>query len=280
MNTVSCISPCKLNLFLYITGRRLDGKHNLQTLFTILDYGDEMTFTLREDNQINLDGPFDFPKEENLIYKAAKLLQNKYNCTLGLDIKITKSLAQGGGLGGGSSNAATTLIWANKLWNLNLDTTTLKAHGLSLGADVPIFIHGTSAFAEGVGEILTTKDLEEKYYVVAMPDCHVSTKEVFSYDDLKRDSQVRNFDELWKLGYHNDFEICVFKHYPEVFRIFKFLSKFKDTHLSGSGGSLFIECNTKGDALNILAALKKANINAFVAKNTKLSLAYQNTKNA
>ena len=176
-------SPCKLNLFLYITGKRSDGYHNLETLFVLLDHGDQMTFeTSDTKDEVNLLTDFGFPVEKNLIYKAAMLLKKETNCKKGVNISIDKVLPQGGGLGGGSGNAATTLSVLNKLWNLNLPEDKLIKLGTFLGADVPIFIKGTTCFAKGIGEILEPVDIENKYYLVATPDCSVPTKVLFASD--------------------------------------------------------------------------------------------------
>ena len=171
----STVSPCKLNLFLYITGKRPDGYHNLQTLFVILDHGDIMHFETTDDDRVELLTDFGFPVEKNLIYKAAMLLKEQTLCKKGVKISIDKVLPQGGGLGGGSGNAATTLMVLNRLWDLKLKEDSLLKMGTSLGADVPIFIKGKTCFAEGIGEILEEKSYPEKYYLVATPECKVPT---------------------------------------------------------------------------------------------------------
>ena len=170
MTSLTVLSPCKLNLFLYITGRRPDGYHNLQTLFSLLNYGDEMTFTPHDDGRIVIDGPFDFPVEKNLIYKAALLLKERLPqdraATSGCSVRVLKRIPEGGGLGGGSSNAATTLLILNKLWKVGLQEEELESLGLTLGADVPVFVRGTAAFASGVGEKLTSLTLPPTHAVV------------------------------------------------------------------------------------------------------------------
>ena len=182
-------SPAKLNLMLHILGRRADGYHELQTLFQFLDYGDEMTFAVRDDGVIFLHTEFaGVAHDDNLIVKAAKKLQQQSNSPLGIDIWIKKILPMGGGIGGGSSNAATTLLGLNHLWQLNWTEDQLAALGLSLGADVPVFVRGHAAFAEGVGEILTPVEPEEPWYVVLVPQVSVSTAEIFSDPLLTRDS--------------------------------------------------------------------------------------------
>lgn len=258
--TFTILSPCKLNLFLYITGRRPDGYHNLQTLFTILDFGDEMTFTPRTDGQIVINGPFDFPTEKNTIYKALMLLKEKAAAleSLGMEITVQKHIPEGGGLGGGSSNAATALLAANKLWGLDYSVEELMPLGVKIGADVPVFIGGHPAFAAGVGEQLTAVDLPERWYVVAAPEgCQVNTARAFADPDLKRYSPVRSFEELMALGWHNDFTQSVVKNHPEVGQLLSLLVKYAPAHLSGSGASCFIDFESRQEALNALQSLKQ-----------------------
>lgn len=247
------ISPCKLNLFLYITGKRPDGYHNLQTLFVILNYGDKMTFETTSEDKVELLTDFGFPVEQNLIYKAAMLLKQKCCCTKGVKVSIDKVLAQGGGLGGGSANAATTLSVLNKLWNLNLEEKTLLELGTSLGADVPIFIKGVPCFAQGIGEILEPVDFKDRYYLVATPDCSVPTKVLFSSDKLKKDSKKRTYQELINTPYENCFTPVVVNEYPEVQSLLKELSNFGKPYMSGSGSSCFV-------AFDDLEAAKRAQI--------------------
>ena len=201
--TLSWPSPAKLNLFLYITGRRADGYHNLQTLFQFLDYGDTLTFTPRKDTQLNILTPVEGVKDEdNLIIKAALLLRNycqKNNIALlyqGADISIDKKLPMGGGLGGGSSNAATTLIALNWHWQAGLSDEVLAELGVTLGADVPVFVKGHAAFAEGVGEILTPASPKEQWYLVAHPGISISTPTIFTDPELKRNSPIRSLGAL------------------------------------------------------------------------------------
>ena len=183
-------SPAKLNLFLHVLGRRADGYHELQTLFQILDYGDELNFTLRDDGQIKLLTEFpNVAHDDNLIVRAARLLQKNSGCTHGADIECIKRLPMGGGLGGGSSDAATTLVVLNELWGLQLSLEKLMALGLTLGADVPVFVYGYSSWAEGVGEKLEKISLPEQWVVVIKPDCHVNTKDIFSAKNLTRNSK-------------------------------------------------------------------------------------------
>ena len=227
-------SPCKLNLFLYITGKRPDGYHNLQTLFVILDHGDKMTFETSDKNdEVKLLTDFGFPVEKNLIYKAAMLLKQEAHCKKGVNISIDKVLPQGGGLGGGSGNAATTLSVLNKLWDLNLSEDKLIELGASLGADVPIFVKGTTCFAQGIGEILEPVNVENKYYLVATPDCSVPTRVLFASDKLKKDSPVRTFDELLHSRFDNCFTPVVVNEYPLVKELLDTLSEFGTASMSG-----------------------------------------------
>ena len=184
-------APAKLNLFLHITGQREDGYHELQTLFQFLDYGDQLCFEIRDDNQIKrVDGPAVLSEADDLCVRAAKALQVASGCGLGCDIALHKRLPFGSGLGGGSSDAATTLVALNQLWHCGMSADDLAEVGLSLGADVPVFIHGQAAWAEGVGEQLapvTDERLQEPWYLIITPGCEVSTAEVFNSPALTRD---------------------------------------------------------------------------------------------
>ena len=265
-------SPCKLNLFLYITGKRSDGYHNLETLFVLLDHGDQMTFeTSDTKDEVNLLTDFGFPVEKNLIYKAAMLLKKETNCKKGVNISIDKVLPQGGGLGGGSGNAATTLSVLNKLWNLNLPEDKLIKLGTFLGADVPIFIKGTTCFAKGIGEILEPVDIENKYYLVATPDCSVPTKVLFASDKLKKDSPSRSFDELMQTQFDNCFTPVVVNEYPKVKELLDTLSEFGTASMSGSGSSCFVAFDTYDHAKYAQKKIDKLNIKSFIAKSVSKS---------
>ena len=260
----STVSPCKLNLFLYITGKRPDGYHNLQTLFVILDHGDIMHFETTDDDRVELLTDFGFPVEKNLIYKAAMLLKEQTLCKKGVKISIDKVLPQGGGLGGGSGNAATTLMVLNRLWDLNLKEDSLLKMGTSLGADVPIFIKGKTCFAEGIGEILEEKSYPEKYYLVATPECKVPTA-------LKKDSKVRTFEELVNAPFENSFTPVVVKEYPEVQTLLDTLSEFGPSFMSGSGSSCFVAFDSIEAAKKAQAKIEKLKISSFVARSVKVS---------
>ena len=272
------LSPCKLNLFLYITGRRPDGYHNLQTLFVILNYGDRMYFETTEDDRIELLTDFGFDYKRNLIYRAAMLLKERYHPSCGVRISIDKTLPQGGGLGGGSANAATTLLVLNRLWGLNLDEDTLISLGYSLGADVPVFIKGTSCFAEGIGEILTPVELPLRYYLVATPDCSVPTKELFASQALKKDYPVRTYEELLKVPFENCFTPVVIREYPEVLKLLKALSAFGTAYMSGSGSSCFVAFEDEISARKAQKEINKLNIRNFIARSVNKSQIFYDLK--
>lgn len=260
-------SPAKLNLFLHITGRRDDGYHELQTIFQFVDYGDELSFESTEDGKITIEPAIEgVPLEDNLIYKAAKLVQEKSNSSKGVRIALKKILPMGGGLGGGSSNAATTLLAVNQLWQTDLSIDELAVAGLALGADVPVFVRGEACWAEGVGEKITPiKDLSENWFVVAVPDCHVDTKEIFSHKELTRDTQKCKISAALRGEGRNDCELVVCKLYEEVAKSLNLLNKFGPARMTGTGACCFLEVNSKEEANTVLAQLP-ADLKAFVAR--------------
>ena len=236
-------SPAKLNLFLHITGRRPDGYHLLQTLFTFLDYGDSLFFDPVTGSDVSLDWPDkNVAQADNLIYKAAMALKTYTDCDQGIHIRIKKRLPMGGGIGGGSSNAATTLVALNHLWGTNLSNVELAKIGLQLGADVPIFIHGHTAWAEGVGEHLTDLEIDESLYLVAFPQNSVSTEKVFSHSDLPRQTRARNIDEYKSAPeeFGNDCEKLVYQLYPEIQKQAEIFGQIGHACLTGTGSSLFL----------------------------------------
>ncbi|MCO6524473.1 MAG: 4-(cytidine 5'-diphospho)-2-C-methyl-D-erythritol kinase [Candidatus Schmidhempelia sp.] len=268
------LSPAKLNLFLYITGRRSeDNYHNLQTLFQLLDYGDNLTFTLRDDNHIRLITPIiGVPEENNLIIKAAKLLQSiaqshktRFNSDLGIDISIDKKLPMGGGLGGASSNAATVLVALNQLWQLNFSTEKLMNIGRALGADVPVFVFGHTAFAEGIGDILQKVERPEKWFLVAHPQIEVSTSKIFNHPDLYRSSPIKTLQQRLTSPFSNDIEPLIRKIYPKIDEIIQLISCYSTTRLTGTGACVFAEFNTQQEAINVKNQLP-ITIESFVAK--------------
>ena len=259
------LSPCKVNEFLYITGRYPDGYSRLQTLYTVLDYGDTMEFSVRGDGKFTLTG-FDFPMEQNLIYKAAVALREASGCRLGADIAVDKILPQGGGLGGGSGNAATALAQLNKLWEAGLSKQELLSIGARLGADVPLFIEGGATFGEGRGTELTDAPSRGGFYVVACPSCHVPTAELFKAPDLRRDCPVRTHEELMKAPFGNVFTPVVTKRYPEVARLLEAMSKYGSARMSGSGGSCFLWHEDEDSAKRSLEGLRSMGIACFMAR--------------
>lgn len=275
------VAPAKLNLFLYITGRRADNYHNLQTLFQFLDYYDNLTFNVRHDSQINLLTPFEnIPANKNLIIIAAERLKAfAHRHDLGVDITIDKKIPMGGGLGGASSNAATVLVALNQLWRLNLSTGTLMDIGRNIGADVPIFIYGHASFAEGIGDQFQASTIPEHWYLVACPGVEISTANIFNNPDLTRNTPVRSTIELLSLPFDkqkNDCESIVRQLYPEVDKIITFLSQFGTTRLTGTGACVFTQCKTKQQAQTIQKQLNTLSVHSFIAKSINVSPLYAN----
>ena len=274
-NPLTLPSPAKLNLMLHILGRREDGYHELQTLFQFLDYGDEMTFSVRDDAKICLHTEFPgVPHDQNLIVRAAKLLQQHAACPLGIDIQIKKVLPMGGGIGGGSSNAATTLLALNHLWQLDWDEDRLAALGLSLGADVPVFVRGHAAFAEGVGEILSPEYPEEPWYVVLVPQVSVSTAEIFSHPLLTRNSLPIKVRPVPKGNSRNDCEAVVTELYPDVRKALNLLGKYTEAKLTGTGSCIFGAFPNEADADKVLHLLADT-LTGFVAKGSNVSMLHR-----
>ena len=233
-------APAKLNLMLHITARRADGYHELQTVFQFIDLCDELTFELRDDGNIcRIQGAEGIAASDDLLVRSAKALQSYSGTSLGADLSLTKRIPMGAGLGGGSSDAATTLHALNRLWGLNLDTSQLAEIGLSLGADVPVFVHGFAAFAEGVGERLEPVELDESWFLVITPDVHVSTAEIFSDTELTRDCPAIKICDLSTSGWDNVCVPVVVKRYPEVGKALNLLGKYSNSRMSGTGASVF-----------------------------------------
>lgn len=237
-------APAKLNLFLHITGRRADGYHNLQTVFQFLDYGDQLQFRHRSDNQIHLtDKHSGVAANDNLVLKAAALLQRHLQqhgrATGGIDIQLHKQLPQGAGLGGGSSDAATTLVGLNQLWQAGLSSTELQQLGVQLGADVPIFIHGHSAFAEGIGEQFTDVEPATPYYLVIKPKVSIATAELFKNPQLNRNCKPLTAADWQQAATVNVFEPVVCTLYPAVAKLRDRLLQYAPTRLTGTGACLF-----------------------------------------
>ncbi|MDN6871461.1 4-(cytidine 5'-diphospho)-2-C-methyl-D-erythritol kinase [Pseudomonas citronellolis] len=268
-------APAKLNLFLHILGRRADGYHELQTLFQFLDHADELHFAPREDGQIRLHTEIPgVPYDSNLIVRAARQLQEQSGCRLGADIWLDKHLPMGGGIGGGSSDAATTLVGLNHLWQLGWDEDRLAALGLGLGADVPVFVRGRAAFAEGVGEKLTPVELEEPWFLVAVPQVFVSTAEVFSDPELTRDTAPIKVRSLLGVDGQNDCQTVVEKRYPAVRNALMLLNKFTSARLTGTGACVFGSFPNQGDADKVRRQLP-ATLPSFVARGRNISLLHR-----
>lgn len=264
-------APAKLNLFLHITGRRPDGYHNLQTLFQLLNVGDELHFTPNQTGTVtftcsdpSIEGP------TNLVVRAAHLLKPLARPDAGVVIFLDKQTPMGGGLGGGSSDAATTLHALNQLWQLKLSTTALAELGLQLGADVPVFVHGHSAFAEGVGEHLQPVELPQPWYLVATPDVHVSTADVFRHPDLIRDSKPLNLENLMSSAWRNDCQPLVEQLCPAVALTLQWLVEYAPSRMTGTGASVFAQFTDEASARHALAHLPQ-NCRGFVAQGVNRS---------
>ncbi len=241
MKPTSWPAPAKLNLMLHITGRRADGYHLLQTVFQFLDYGDTLSIEVTSDGIIALVNPIEgVPDAQNLLYRAAVLLREQTGTPLGARIAIDKRLPMGGGLGGGSSDAATVLVALNHLWETGLDDDQLAALGLQLGADVPVFVRGRACWAEGVGERITPLTLPEPCYLVVVPPVQISTAALFRDDDLTRDCPPIKIPAFVAGGGRNVFVPVVRKLYPHVAEMMDLLSAFGDVKLTGTGACLFI----------------------------------------
>ena len=297
-------APAKLNLFLHIIGRRDDGYHLLQSVFQFLDYGDEISFEVNNEADLSLTSNIpELNNSDNLIIRAAKLLQKKLSVECGARIHLTKRLPMGGGVGGGSSDAATTLLALNALWNLNLSMDELAALGLQLGADVPVFVRGFSAFAEGVGEILQPVDPKENCYLVLVPDAHVDTTRMYRHEDLTRDTPAIKvcaaFDLFDYKECRNDFEPLVRRLYPEVDNCLALLDNFAGSlcgkssgknsgkssgkaMMSGSGACVFAPFDSREQAQAAQLKLTSSDeaINSFVAQGINCSPLHTALQNA
>ncbi len=264
-------APAKINHFLHITGRRADGYHLLQTLFQFLDYSDDIELVVRDDGVISRsEANADIPEQDDLVVRAAKLLQIETGCRLGAEIEVCKKLPMGGGLGGGSSDAATTLLGLNLLWDCGLSENQLVRLGLRLGADVPVFIRGKAAWAEGVGEQLEFVDLPSKWYLVVHPGVHVSTAEIFAHEGLTRDLRAITIATFLAGQTQNVFETVVRKMFSEVDKAHKWLSGFAVTKMTGSGACLFAEFENQNRAWQVLGKLPEQ-WSGFVARSDSRS---------
>ena len=270
------LAPAKINLFLHIVGQRADGYHLLQTVFRLLDFYDHIHLKPRKDGTIKRVNVVDkVPETQDLCIRAAKLLQQHAQCKLGVEILVEKHIPMGGGLGGGSSDAATVLMALNQLWKLNLSRKELMCLGLQLGADVPFFIFGTNAWAEGVGEQLQAIALKPAYYVVLNPNVHVSTAQIFANKQLTKNAIPKTMSGFSGMansaagnvcsGYINHLEKIVSQDYPPVKSCLAWLKQYGDARMSGSGASVFLEVANEQIAMEIFNK-KPQEYNGFVAK--------------
>ncbi|MFM2594397.1 4-(cytidine 5'-diphospho)-2-C-methyl-D-erythritol kinase [Vibrio harveyi] len=264
-------SPAKLNLFLYINGRTENGYHELQTLFQFVDHGDELTIQANDSGEITISPEIEgVPLQDNLIWKAATALQRYAKCSYGAHIDLHKILPIGGGIGGGSSNAATTLVALNYLWQTHLSDDELAEIGLALGADVPVFVRGFAAFAEGVGEKLSPAHPDEKWYLVVRPNVSIATADIFGHPDLTRNTPKRDLETLLNTPSVNDCEKIVRMLYPEVDKQLSWLLQYAPSRLTGTGSCVFAEFSSKSEAETILAQLSDK-VSAFVAQGRNIS---------
>lgn len=256
-------APGKLNLFLHVLGRRQDGMHQLQTVFRLIDRSDRVGIATREDGEVRFSGAFG---DENLCVKAARLLKEETHTPLGCDIALEKTLPVGGGLGGGSSDAATVLLVLNRLWKLNLKNDVLRKLGLRLGADIPFFVYGRNALGEGVGERLTALELAPACYVVLVPQVPVSTKEIFSDPSLTRGTKPLKIPPFLSGQGRNDLEASAVRRYPEIAEHLAWLRKRRpQARMTGSGACVFAEFSRQADAETLYKELPAA-MRGFVAR--------------
>ncbi|MGB4812769.1 MAG: 4-(cytidine 5'-diphospho)-2-C-methyl-D-erythritol kinase [Methylophilaceae bacterium] len=270
------LAPAKINLFLHITGQRADGYHLLQTVFRLLDFYDTIYLKTTPNGIIKrVNAVADVPETQDLSIRAAMLLQQHTQCPLGVEMCVEKRIPMGAGLGGGSSDAATVLLALNRLWKLDLSRAELVSLGVKLGADVPFFIHGTNAWAEGIGEQLQTIYLKAAYYVVLTPNAHVSTAQIFANKQLTKNAipkTMSDFSEACNFNSSNlcadltnDLEKIVCSLYPPVLESLNWLSQFGDARMSGSGASVFLEV-ADHETANKICDKKPNHLRGFVAK--------------
>jgi 4-diphosphocytidyl-2-C-methyl-D-erythritol kinase len=259
-------APAKLNLFLHVVGRRADGYHLLQSVFRLIDRCDTVHLTLRDDGRVVREG--DLPgvaADDDLTVRAARLLQSHAPAGAGVNIRLDKRLPMGGGLGGGSSDAATVLLALNRLWQIDLPRASLQALALKLGADVPVFIFGRTAFAEGVGEILRPVDAEPAWYVVLTPPVQVPTAVIFAAPELTRNTPALKIAPFSAGAGHNDLQPVVMQRYPEVARHLAWLQQFGEARMTGSGACVFAPFGDEASARSVLGQLPEG-MQGFVAQ--------------
>jgi 4-diphosphocytidyl-2-C-methyl-D-erythritol kinase len=266
MDTDSWPAPAKLNLMLRVCGRRQDGYHELQTVFQFLDFHDQLVFTPREDGQIILCSAVQgVAPVSNLSYRAALLLQRSTRCRLGITIDLDKRIPIGGGLGGGSSDAATTLVALNQIWQTGLNPEQLAKLGLRLGADVPVFVHGHAAWAEGIGEKLTDLNPHEPWYLVLTPVCRVSTAEIFADPYLTRNSPRIKIRDFLQGDTTNDFLPVVRRRHPLVGESLDWLARYTEARLTGTGACVFAAFPNRAAAESVYNELPNG-LHGFLAK--------------
>jgi len=279
VTSLSLPAPAKLNLFLHITGRRDDGYHLLETVFQLLDCGDTMQYRRRDDGVITLHPELaGVPFESNLVVRAARALQAETGCRLGVDIQLEKRIPMGGGLGGGSSNAATTLRALNQLWQLGLTVDTLATIGLRLGADVPVFVRAETAYATGIGEALTAVQMPSQWFAVFTPPVAVPTAEIFRHPALTRDTRPCTIRALADRGWfeqtRNDCEPLVRTLYPAVNTLIERLQNLAPTRMTGTGSSVFALARDETHAQHLLDACADL-APGFVARGIPRSALYE-----
>ena len=261
---IEALSPAKLNLFLHVTGQRANGYHELQTAFQLLDWGDRMHFEITDTPGITLHPPVaGVPNEDNLIFRAAAALGLPED--RGVAISIEKVIPMGGGLGGGSSNAAVTLLALNDLFDLGHSIDELAVKGAALGADVPVFVRGTSAWAEGVGDELTPLELPTRWFVIIYPDCHVSTQEIFGAPELTRNTPPITVSAFFEGPVRNDLQPVAESRYEQVSTAIKWLSNHGSAMMTGSGACVFASFQSQAEAQR-LAEAANGEFSVFVAK--------------
>ncbi len=264
-------APAKLNLFLHVIGRRPDGYHELQTLFQFLDYGDRLYFAPDDGGQIRrLGNVSGISAEHDLSLRAARLLQAHTECRAGVAVYLDKRLPLGAGLGGGSSDAATTLVALNQLWDVNMEINELAALGLALGADVPVFVHGRASIATGVGEILDPVDPPEPWYVVVNPRVSISTAAIFSDTQLTRDTPRQTIADLLAKGGRNDCQAVVCRRFPEVATALNWLTDYAPARLTGTGSCVFAAFERQAEAQAVADRIPRQ-WKGFVARGRNLS---------
>ncbi len=279
MISITLPSPAKLNLFLHILDRREDGYHNLQTLFQILDVGDQLSFSVNKQPEINIISDIkNIKPQDNLVFKAAYALKQATDCQWGCDIQLDKKIPMGAGLGGGSSNAATALVGLNHLWQCNLSLDQLAKIGGKLGADIPVFIKGYTAFAEGIGDKLTPISLDEFYYLVVTPKINIPTEQIFCHSELTRNAPAIKIRALSEELYRNDCQSVVETLYPEVKQVSDWLKRYGNPLMTGTGASVYCRFDSQQEAKKAQQTVPNS-WSSFVAKGINQSPLHKQLEN-